>query len=310
MRLEARHSRAGITATHHMKSVPIHYTLYRRAETACVSTLGKMLRLLKMKEAVQSAIGGFIRLGMPRVYPEIIRILPHDQQARTQGLMYRDGLLYESAGSTKSSTLRCIDPSDASIQKSITIDGDHAEGIATIGNRLFQIFWRSGIARIYQLPDLVQIGEVHYEGQGWGLASCPNSMVMSNGTSRLRFRDVAFRVTKEMRVRSRGIPLRLINDLEFVNGMIYANLLGSTDLWVIEADSGKATGIVDCSALAKQVAPLAKDSVFNGIAYNSDHDTFFVTGKNWKYLFEIRIPDVAVVRTCSGAAGSQLESTR
>lgn len=272
--------------------------------------LARVLQWLHLKEAVRSSIDHAVRIGMSRIYPEVVRALPHDPQARTQGLLYFDGLLYESVGATHQSFLRCIDPADGKVVRSITIEGDYAEGIATVGDRLFQLSWKSGIARIYQLPELVQVDEALYDGEGWGLAACPGGMVMSDGTCRLLFRDAEFRVTKELRVRSRGIPLRRINDIEYVDGRIYANVLGSSDLWVIAADSGKVVEIVDCSALAKSAGALDQHSVLNGIAYNRDDDTFFVTGKHWKWLYQVRLPAGPGTRGTSTAARQYAECNR
>jgi glutamine cyclotransferase len=213
--------------------------------------------------------------------------------------MYRDGLLYESTGSTTSSTLRCLDPSGGSVLKSVTIDDDYAEGIAAVENRIFQLSWKSGIARVFRFPELVQVDAVRYEGEGWGLAAWRHGLIMSNGTCRLQFRDSHFRTTAQLAVHSHRLPLRLINDLEYVDGFIYANVLYSSHIWIIGAETGNVAGIIDCSGLVEAAAPTGDGCVLNGIAYNHDRGTFFLTGKNWACLFEVILPSAYSVDSCA-----------
>jgi len=252
----------------------------------------RTLERFHLKHPIKILINGLIRARTPRVRAQIVRTLPHDCLAFTQGLSYHSGLLYESTGSTTCSSLRCLDPSDGRIRNQVMIEYEHAEGIAVIGNRLFQLSWQSGRARVYQLPELTKIGELTYEGEGWGLTAGPTGLIMSNGSNTLTFLDEGFKVTQVLHVRSNGIPVRNINDIECVGRSIYANILGSSDIFEISLDQGIVVRIVDCSALLAAAVPTGDYSVLNGIAYNRDRDTFFLTGKNWHLLFEVHVPPV------------------
>lgn len=244
----------------------------------------------KARRFSRYAIDRLARIGVTRVAPRIVRTLPHDERAFTQGLLYHGGLIYESTGGHVGSSLRRIDANDGGLKELIPIEGDFAEGIAVSGGRLFQLHWLSGKVRVYSFPELISIEALSFDGEGWGLASTPKGLIMSDGTSVLRYHDETFTVTDELHVRSNSLPIRRLNDLEWVGDHLYANVLGSSDLLEIASGTGSVTRIVDCSALIAAAAPRTADHVLNGIAYNRDEKTFFLTGKNWKYLFEVAIP--------------------
>ena len=233
------------------------------------------------------------RLGVPTVAPCILRTLPHDPAAFTQGLAYWEGQLYESTGGHHRSSLRAIDPQDGRAQRIVAVDGDFAEGIAVVGGKLYQLSWRSGKARVYSLPDLVLIDELRYRGEGWGLAASDGKLLMSDGSSVLSFCDAKFGLSRTLRVKSRGLPIRRLNDLECVGRSIYANVWPTTDIFELSAETGKVLRIVDCSRLAAAARPRDQECVLNGIAYNADNGAFFVTGKNWNLIFEVAIPPLA-----------------
>ena len=229
-----------------------------------------------------------IRRRVPVVVPRIVRTLEHDQGAFTQGLAYRDGIIYESTGHNNSS-LRALNAADGKLLKVVPVEGDFAEGIAVWGNRLYQLSWKSGQARVYVLPELEKLGEVHYDGEGWGLTAGPAGLIMSDGTSRLRVRDNHFAVLQEIVVRSNLLPVRKINDLEWCDGLIYANIFKTAELFEISYPQGKLLRIVDCRELTAAAAEHS-ESVLNGVAYCRESGTFFVTGKNWNQIFELEIP--------------------
>jgi glutaminyl-peptide cyclotransferase len=158
-----------------------------------------------------------------------------------------------------------------------------------VGDRMVQLSWKSGRAHVYRFPELVKVGEIAYEGEGWGLTAGPTGLIMSNGSSMLYFRNEGFEVTRTLRVRSNGIPVRNINDIECVNRSVFANILNSSDIFEISLHGGNVVRIIDCSSLVAEAAPLGEYAVLNGIAYNSDNGTFFLTGKNWPLLFEVVI---------------------
>lgn len=248
--------------------------------------------LLPGRRAAKAMIERLIRLGLPRVTPQIVRTLPHDERAFTQGLAYHTGFLYESTGGHGSSSLRRIDPRDGRIAHHIAVQNDFAEGIAVTEGRILQLSWQTGIARVYNVPDLVKIDEIGYDGEGWGLAAGPLGLVMSDGTCILRFCDHRLVVTHTLRASCHGISLRKINDLEWASGRIYANVWFSNEILEISPHSGRVIRVLDCSSLAKVADPGDVESVLNGIAYNPDHGTFYLTGKRWPLLFEVAIPRV------------------
>ncbi len=147
---------------------------------------------LHLRRFAKSLLDQAVRWRVPVITPRIVRSLPHDDRAFTQGLTFYDGCLYESTGLIGHSTLRRIDPLDGSLMKLVQISDDFAEGIAVFGGSLYQLSWHSGKARVFRFPELVMIGEVRYQGEGWGLTSSPEGLIMSDGTSHLRSAPTIF----------------------------------------------------------------------------------------------------------------------
>jgi glutaminyl-peptide cyclotransferase len=246
-----------------------------------------------MKRAVKSTLAAVARWRVPYATPTVLRALPHDASAFTQGLAHVGGLLYESTGGFGTSSLRCIDPANGSIAKVIPISDDFTEGIAVHQGLLYQLSWKSGRARVYRLPDLLLVGEHYYPGDGWGLCSGPAGLMMSDGSGALRLLDPQFRTISTLRVTLNGLPTRRLNDLEQAGDEIYANVLFSTDILQISASDGRVTRIIDCAALRAAVAPVDVEHCLNGIAFNPLTGTFFLTGKCWNTMFEVTIPNGA-----------------
>jgi glutaminyl-peptide cyclotransferase len=232
-----------------------------------------------------------VRYRVPRTTPLIVRELPHDVQAFTQGLAYRGGLLYESTGG-KSSSLRSVDPSDGTVQRLIPVANDFAEGIAILDDSLFQLSWHRERALEYRLPSLDLVAEMPYRGEGWGLAATARLLIMSDGSSVLRIRDRDFTVRRRIRVTSNGIPVLNLNDLESTGDRIYANVWKTNEILEI-ANDGRVVRIIDCAQLRRIAQPRHPESVLNGIAFNPDAGTFFLTGKNWKRMFEVRFGETS-----------------
>jgi len=240
-----------------------------------------------LKQAVKRSLKAVVQWRVPRVRPRILRTLPHNRDAFTQGLAYVNGELYESCGGRPDSSLRHIDLRDGRVRKTRAVSGDFAEGIAHFDGLLYQLSWKSERARVYSVPDLKLVRELAYQGEGWGLCSGSTGLAMSNGTGTLRFLDGALRVTRSLRVTQNRLPTRRLNDLEWVGDSLYANVLFSSDILEISAASGAVTRIIDCSALVDAAAPDDTEHCLNGFAYNSDSGTFLATGKCWPLLFEL-----------------------
>ncbi len=230
---------------------------------------------------------------VPLLAPQVLNEYPHDSSAFTQGLLWDDGYLYESTGLWGQSSLRRVDIETGVPQTAIALDEAYfAEGLERVGNRLIQLTWQAGLAFVYDFDSFEHIDTLQYEGEGWGLCYDGRYLFMSDSTSRLSIRDpesfeLIFRgaVTLEGQV----IPPQLLNELECVGEHIYANAWNTDYIFRIDKFTGVISAVIDASGLltAAERDALSSGSVLNGIAYNDEADTFYITGKNWPKLFEV-----------------------
>src|SRR5688500_9624353 len=223
--------------------------------------------------------------------PEIVRRYPHDADAYTQGLIYHQGVLYESTGMEGRSSVRRVDLETGQVVKKHDLAQRYfGEGIAIIGARLYQLTWRSGEAFVYSVPDLEPKGSFRYYGEGWGLTTDGTSLIMSNGSHRLQFVDPSdFSVTRTIDVRSGGSRVSQLNELEWVKGEIWANVYMTDQIARIDPATGEVTGWIDLAGILTRAERTGREDVLNGIAYDAASDRIFVTGKLWPRLFEIRL---------------------
>lgn len=228
--------------------------------------------------------------GVPVVRPRVLRSIPHDPGAHTQGLAYADGRLYESTGLVGASTLRRIDVESGQVRQLVPVPNVWAEGIAVSAGRVLQITYTEGLAMPYRLPGLEPGAPIRYRGEGWGLAACGDGYVMSDGSDVLQFRGGDFGALSTLRVRLAGRPLRGLNDLEHLGRTILACVLWHPDVYEIDARSGEVVRVVDCSELVERSGRTGSGDVLNGIAFAQDRGTLFVTGKRWRTLFEVAWP--------------------
>ncbi|MEE8600551.1 glutaminyl-peptide cyclotransferase [Euzebya tangerina] len=224
---------------------------------------------------------------------------PHDTTAFTQGLEFDGDQLYESRGlfaSQEDITLTEIDPMDGTTIRSVERDtdiGDYfAEGLTIVGDRLIQLTWRSNTAIVYDTQTLEKTDEYVYQGEGWGICDQPDRLIMSSGTPTLTHRDPeTFEVTQEVTVTLDGTPVDELNELECVGDLVLANVWNTNRIVVIEPDTGDVRTVIDGSAVADERGQFIEDpeggSVLNGIAYNSQSDTWLITGKRWPFMFEV-----------------------
>jgi glutamine cyclotransferase len=238
----------------------------------------------------------------------VVNVYPHDPGAFTQGLVYHDGRLYEGTGLHGVSSLRKVELETGRVLARRDLPGKYfGEGIAVCGNRLFQLTYQSRIGFIYDL-DLRPVGSFSYATEGWGLTCDGDHLILSDGTATLRWIDMkTFRVMKELTVTDRGRPVERLNELEYIDGEIYANIWKTEMIAHVSPDTGRVTGWIDLSGLSQmaQAAAMAgKDrpgsgngpeaprvheiDVLNGIAWDQRDGRIFVTGKFWPILFEIR----------------------
>ncbi len=231
-----------------------------------------------------------------RLRYEVIRTLPHDSSHFTEGLAFFDGKIYESVGRYGSSALIKKNPVTGQIAQKRANSAQHfAEGLAIVDRKIFQLTWREHTALVYDLA-LRPLRQFHYDTEGWGLASIKSShqLVLSDGSSRLRFMDSkTFSELRHITVHDGVHEIPMLNELEEADGLIYANVWLTDLIAVIAPEDGRVVGWLDLSSLkASLVKPTnwdERESVLNGIAYDPASQHFFVTGKCWPAMFEIKI---------------------
>jgi glutaminyl-peptide cyclotransferase len=235
---------------------------------------------------------------------QIIKEYPHDAKAFTQGLEYNNGFLYEGTGGSRNnpvqpdnapifSSLRKIDFATGKVLQKHDLPNDFfGEGITVLGDKIFQVTWHEMTAFVYNLSDFKLLKELRYAGQGWGLTNDGTNLYMSDGTHVIRvINPEDFKTIRTIVVNDEfGKPIMQLNELEMVNGEIWANIWQTG--WIIRIDpqSGKLLGRVDINKLADMVEDTDEDAdVLNGIAYDKAGDRLFITGKLWKKLYEIKV---------------------
>ena len=222
---------------------------------------------------------------------KVVREYPHDPTAFTQGLFYLDGKLYESTGLNRQSTIREVRLEDGKVLRSVSIPPQYfGEGSVNWGPDILSLTWQDGLGFRWNRADFRRKGEFRYSGEGWGLTQDGKNIIMSDGTSQLRFLDPAtMKERRRLAVTFRGEPVERLNELEWVKGEIFANIWMGRRIARIDPKSGRVKGWIDLSELAVENANGDPDAVLNGIAYDAKGDRLFVTGKNWAKLFEIDI---------------------
>lgn len=220
---------------------------------------------------------------------KILAVHPHDPGAFTQGLLWHEGLLYESTGLYGKSTLRKVEPQTGAVLQHIQLDRNlFGEGLAIVDGNLVQLTWKAGVARVYDLESLEVINEHGYNGEGWGLAFSDGRLAMSDGSSRITFRDpVDFAWRSTLDITENGKPLVDLNELEFAHGQLYANVWGQDRIVRIDPDTGVVNASIDASGLLDPHEKKMVD-VLNGIAYDPGSDTFWLTGKFWSKMYQVQ----------------------
>lgn len=231
--------------------------------------------------------------------PEVINTYPHDSEAFTQGLLWHEGVLYESTGLRGESTLREVDLTTGEVIRSVAVDREEepnyfAEGLELVGDdMLIQLTWQENEALVYDLETFEQIDTFIYEGEGWGLCDDGRYFYMSDSSQYIAIRDIeTFDLIGRMLITLNGNPLQpqLLNELECVGDVIYANLWRTDFIVQIDKFTGNVIGVINAEQLLTEAdrADLLSGQVLNGIAYNPDEDVFYITGKQWSQIFEVR----------------------
>jgi glutaminyl-peptide cyclotransferase len=228
---------------------------------------------------------------VPTVRPRVVASHPHDPDAFTQGLVVHGAELFESTGTYGQSTLRAVDPQTGKVRTRAFLGSQYfGEGTTVLGDKIYVLTWRERTCLVYSLDFLV-VGRFTYEGEGWGLTNDGAQLIMSDGTTTLRFLDPAtFQVTKTLHVREAGADVPKLNELEIVRGEIWANVWLTDRILRISPETGDVVGVLDLHDIDGGWSKTQPDAVLNGIAYDAPHDRIYVTGKLWPKLFEISVP--------------------
>jgi glutamine cyclotransferase len=223
-----------------------------------------------------------------RLHARVIKRYPHQTDAFTQGLVWNDGVMYESTGGTGESSLREVVLETGEVVRLLNSEPAlFAEGLALVGDLLFQLTWRNGRALVFHAADFALIREHRYDGEGWGLCHDGKDLVMSDGSDRLAIRDPdTFAVARTVAVTLDGNPVTRLNELECAGGAVWANIWQEDTIVRIDPDDGRVTAVVDASGLLTAEEERAAD-VLNGIAWMPESGHFLITGKYWPWMFEV-----------------------
>ncbi len=232
------------------------------------------------------------RAELPVTPAKVVRSYPHDRQAFTEGLFWHGGYLYESTGEPGRSFIRKVDLATGKVIEQTTIPAPiFGEGIVPWHDEIVSLTWQNQIGWRWSLDGLRKLSEWHYPGEGWALTSDGRSLIMSDGTPQLRFLDPAtLKERHRLTVTADGKPVAALNELEWVDGEILANIWQTDFIARIDPGNGHVTGWIDVSALHRQIGYGDSDAVPNGIAWDAAKRRLFVTGKDWPTLFEITPP--------------------
>ena len=222
---------------------------------------------------------------------EVVHAFPHDRDAYTQGLVFIDGKLLESTGQEGHSSLRRVEIETGRVLQKVDVDSPYfAEGITLLKGKIYQLTWQHQLGFVYDAWTFQRLGEFHYEGEGWGLANDGEFLILSDGSNRIRFLDPqTFEVRKTIAVLDWRAPVNELNELEYVQGEIYANIWHAERIARIDPRTGAVLGWIELTGLLARGEVSDEEAVLNGIAYDETNSRLFVTGKLWPKVFEIRL---------------------
>lgn len=225
-----------------------------------------------------------------RLTYRLVATYPHDPRAFTQGLLWHGGRLFESTGVLGHSTLREVELASGKVLRSVSLSpNEFGEGLALAGDRLVQLTWQNGRAHVWDRDSFSHLAEHAFDGEGWGLTFDGKELIQSDGSSQLAFRSPAtFSVTRRLAVTREGRPQFYLNELDFAAGAIWANVWISDEIVRIDPTTGEVTGVLDVQNLLTP-AEAANADVLNGIAWDTEKNLLYATGKDWPKLFALEV---------------------
>ncbi|MCI1780236.1 MAG: glutaminyl-peptide cyclotransferase [Bacteroidales bacterium] len=224
---------------------------------------------------------------------EVLDTLPHDVSSYTQGLFFYKDTLYESAGQYGESSFRQTDLKTGKVLKRLNFGKDYfLEGSCVLNGKLYILTWQENTCFVYDMKTLGYIKSFHYKTEGWGLTTDGKNLIMSDGSSTIYFRDPDnFKIKKKIDVTYKGRSIKLLNELEYINGKIWSNVYTKDDIVLIDPESGQIEKLADCRNLLPSKYRKPETDVFNGIAYEPSTGSIYVTGKYWPLMFKIKLSE-------------------
>lgn len=221
---------------------------------------------------------------------EVVKEYPHDRKAYTQGLFFRNGQLYESTGQYGQSSFRVVELETGKVLRKLDFDKKYfGEGSVMMGDRMYMLTWTNKVAFVYDAATLKYLQTYSYPREGWGITTDGKQLYTSDGSANIYVLDKEFRLQKTIKVTMDGRPLRLLNELEWIDGKIWANIYTTDLIAIIDPKSGAVEATVDCTGLLPSKLRTADTDVLNGIAFNPKDGKIYLTGKNWPKLYEIKL---------------------
>ena len=222
---------------------------------------------------------------------KIVNSYPHDPEAFTQGLVYEDGFMYEGTGLHGRSSLRKVELETGRVLKNHNLPNQYfGEGLTIHGDKITQLTWRSKVGFVYDKEKFSLVKKFNYTTEGWGITSDGKNLIMTDGSDTLYFLDsITYKETKRIKVTYEGRPVTRLNELEYVNGEVFANIWLTDMIAMISPKTGNVVGWIDLGGLSDDFGSRRSDQVLNGIAYDDKGDRLFVTGKLWPRIYEIKL---------------------
>ena len=221
---------------------------------------------------------------------QVVAEYPHDTESYTQGLFFHDGQMYESTGLHGKSTFRKVDLATGKALKKFTFDKKYfVEGSVVFGDNLYILTWDSKVAFVYDAGTLEYKSTWSYPREGWGITTDGKQLIASDGSATLFFMDENFALKKRLIVKYEDRPVRWLNELEYIDGKIWANVYTTDEIVIINPKDGRVEGVVDCRGLLPKSLYTKDTDVLNGIAFNPSDGKIYLTGKNWPKMYEIKI---------------------